>query len=116
MEHDNLLSIIPEHMDAIPAEHRLAVLAHLLALQARVVARLAVAEARPLPPPVPSFSAWLTVKEAGERLKKSPTWIRRSIKRRELPAKKMGGEWRIPEYAVSASDGLDQSSGHMIRS
>src|SRR5213080_4896605 len=98
-------------MDNVPREQRLAVLAHLLALQARVVARLVLADARPLPPPAPSFSGWLTVKEAGERLKKSPTWVRRSIKRQEMPAKKMGGEWRIPEHAVSASAGLDQSSG-----
>jgi excisionase family DNA binding protein len=104
-EKNRLLGISLETMDLVPAEQRPAVLAHLLALQARVVARLVLADAHPLPPPVRSPSAWLTVKEAGERLKKSPTWVRRSIKRQELPAKKMGGEWRIPEHAVSASDG-----------
>ena len=72
-------------------------------VRALLVARLvASAEAR-LPLPPPSQPGWLTVKEAGERLKKSPTWIRRAIKRKELPARKMGGEWRVPEGTVSAS-------------
>src|SRR2546426_1080553 len=35
-----ILSINPEHMDAIPAEQRPVVLAHLLALQARIIAKM----------------------------------------------------------------------------
>ena len=39
-ETNRLLAIPPEMMDAIPAEHRPVVLAHLLALQARLIARM----------------------------------------------------------------------------
>lgn len=42
----------------------------------------------------------LTVKEAAEALKTTRQQIRRMIQSGELPAVKVGREWRIPEESV----------------
>ena len=73
MEHENLLSITPEHMDAIPAEHRLAVLAHLLALQARIIVKMGTE------PPAGNGTGdqLLSIEQAMERLSVTKDWLRR---------------------------------------
>jgi excisionase family DNA binding protein len=75
-------------------------------MQAALAARLA-AVPRSAPPKPPdsraSAAEWLTVEDVVRRLKKSPTTVRRILKRGHFPgARKMGGEWRIPEKAVRA--------------
>src|SRR2546426_646086 len=78
-ETSRLLAIPPETMDAIPAEHRPVVLAHLLALQARILARMSVE------PPAASNGAGdqlLTIEQTMARLSVTKDWLRR---RPDLP-------------------------------
>jgi len=76
---NEILSITPETMDAIPAEHRPVVLAHLLALQARIIARMGIE------PPAASNGQGdqlLTIEQTMVRLSVTKDWLRR---RPDLP-------------------------------
>ena len=92
MEHETLLKIRPETMDLVPAEHRLAVLAHLLALQARLLV-MASAELSG-PPSKPEPLCPYRLAEAADLLRKSPPWLRRRAKHGQVPgAHKVGKSW-----------------------
>jgi helix-turn-helix protein len=82
-----------ETIDEIPTEALPAVLAHLLALQARVVARLAAAPKNSDRTAEPPY----TLTEAAALLRKSPPWLRRRAKAGAIPcAKKIGKSWAFP--------------------
>ena len=46
------------------------------------------------------MSLLLTVPEVAELLRKSETFVRRELTRKNLRGHKFGGEWRISEVAV----------------
>ena len=73
-----ILSVSIESMDAIPAEHRPVVLAHLLALQARIIAKMGTE------PPAGNGQGdqLLTIEQTMARLSVTKDWLRR---RPDLP-------------------------------
>ena len=77
-ETNRLLAIPPEMMDAIPAEQRPVVLAHLLALQARLLAKMSTE------PPAGNGQGdqLLSIEQTMERLSVTKDWLRR---RPDLP-------------------------------
>ena len=82
----------PESIDSIPHAELPAALAHLLALQARAVARMAIAQPA-------DGDRLLDAIEAGEMLAKSPKWLYKHS--RHLPfARRVGRSLRFSEAGI----------------
>ena len=82
-----------EAIDSVPDTALTATLAHLLALQARVVARLTTDR----PNDGQGDDRPYTLDEAARLLLKSPAWLRRHAKAGMVPcARKVGKSWLLP--------------------
>src|SRR5437016_3295071 len=99
----DLLANLAQADESLDAAGIAALLVELAAVHGRLASRLVqlATAAPPAEPPTSAEDGWLTVEEVGQRLKKSPTTVRRDIRRARFPgARRMGGQWRIPLAAV----------------
>ena len=94
-----ILGITPEMMDAIPAEQRPVVLAHLLALQARIIAKMSV-EA-----PTGSGAGGdhlMGVEEMARKLDCKPDWLRHNAGKLPFTRKPSPGQLRFSDRLADA--------------
>jgi hypothetical protein len=93
-------------LQSIPPSILCAIVALLLpfvpeATPATILAALRAFETTPAPPD-PTARKWLSLREAGKVMGKSEWSARRMVLAGTLPARKIGGVWRVPVSALDA--------------
>ena len=56
------------------------------------------------------METFLTAEEVAQKLKLCPRVVRALLKRGELPGRKIGAQWRVPEHDLSVYTRGNQSS------
>jgi excisionase family DNA binding protein len=79
-----------ETVDEFPVEVLPAVLIHLMAMQARITARLATAPRSPAPAPDVAPDEWLTPTEVAALRKVPVSWVRENARRGKLRSHQIG--------------------------